>query len=63
MLSPFLVPPLKTPYPILPSPASMRMFLHPPTHSHLRSLYSPALGGGGIYRSFIGPRTSPPTDA
>jgi hypothetical protein len=41
----------------------MRMFLHPPTHSHLRSLYSPALGGGGIYRSFIGPRTSPPTDA
>jgi hypothetical protein len=26
---------LETPYPILPSPASMRVFLHPPTHSHL----------------------------
>jgi hypothetical protein len=32
MLSLFLVSPLETPYPILPSPASMRVFHHPPTH-------------------------------
>jgi hypothetical protein len=30
---PFLRFPSKTPYPILPSPTSMRLFLHPPTHS------------------------------
>ena len=35
MLSPFLVSPLETPYPILPSPASMRVFLHPLTPASL----------------------------
>ena len=45
MLSPFSVHPLReTPYPILPPPASMRVFLHPPTHSHLPTLNSPTLG-------------------
>ena len=29
----------ETPYHILPPPASMRVFLHPPTHSHLPALY------------------------
>ena len=43
MLSSFLVPP-ETPYPILPPPASMRVFLHPPIHSHLPALSSPMLG-------------------
>ena len=33
----------------------MRVFLHPPTHSHPSSLSSPTLG---IYWSFIGPRTT-----
>lgn len=31
MLSPFLVPPPETPYPIFPPPASLRVFLNPPT--------------------------------
>ena len=38
----------------------MRVFLHPPTHSHPSSLSSPTLG---IYWSFIGPRTNPPTES
>jgi hypothetical protein len=61
MLNPFLVSPLlELPYPILLPPASMRVFLHPPTHSHL-----PALNflHWGIYGAFIGPRTSPSIDA
>ena len=44
MLSPFLVSPPETPYPILPPPVSMRVFLHPPTNSHLPTLNSPILG-------------------
>jgi hypothetical protein len=45
MLSPFLVslPPRNTLSPP-PSPSSMRVFLHPPTHSHLPALDSPTLG-------------------
>lgn len=35
---------LETPYPILPPPASVRVFLHPSTHSHLPALDSPTLG-------------------
>jgi hypothetical protein len=31
MLSPFLVSPPETPYPISPFPASMRALIHPPT--------------------------------
>ena len=45
MSSPFPVTPsLETPYPTLPPPASMRVFLYPPTHSHLPTLDSPTLG-------------------
>jgi hypothetical protein len=38
MLSPFLVSPLKTSYPNLLPPASMRVLPHPPTHSCLPAL-------------------------
>ena len=34
----------ETPYPIVPHPASMRVFLHLPTHSYLPVLDSPTLG-------------------
>ena len=38
------MPPLReTPYPILPPPASMMVFLHSPNHSHLPTLNSPTL--------------------
>ena len=50
MLSPFLVSPLKIPYPPPSAPQ--------PTHSHLLSWQSPILR----HRAFTGPRTSPPTD-
>jgi hypothetical protein len=43
MLSPFL-PALETPYPITPPPASMRVVLHPQTHSHFPNLNSNTLG-------------------
>lgn len=33
MFSPFQVSPSETPYPIPPSPASVTVLLHPPTHS------------------------------
>jgi hypothetical protein len=52
MLSPFLVSPLKIPYP-LPHSSALQ-----PTHSHSKSWHSPILG----YRAFTGPRTSPPID-
>ena len=51
MLSPFLVSPLKTPYPILPPPASMRVFPHPPTHSCLTTLASPFDGATSLHRT------------
>jgi hypothetical protein len=35
---------LENPYSILPLPASMRVFLHPPTHSHFPTIDSPTLG-------------------
>ena len=38
MLTPFLVPPPEAPYPILPPPASMRVFPHQPTQSLLLAL-------------------------
>ena len=45
VLSPYSVSPLlETPYPIPPPPASMRVFFHPSTHSHLSTLDSPTLG-------------------
>ena len=59
---PFPGPPvpslLETPYPILPPPASMRVFLHSPIHCHLPALDSPTLG----YLVSLH-RTSPPIDA
>ena len=62
MLFPFLVssPLPEVPYAILPPLASVRVFLHSPTHSHLPT--SIPLHWG-IYRVFIGSRTSPPIDA
>jgi hypothetical protein len=53
--------PVFPPYRILPLPASIRVFLYPPTLSHLPALYSPL--HWGIYQAFIGPRTSPSIDA
>jgi hypothetical protein len=47
----------ETPYHIFPPPASMRVFLHALTHSHLPTLY------WGFYQAFIRPRTSPSFDA
>jgi hypothetical protein len=66
VLPPYLVsPPPRNPYPTsslppCPPPASMRMFLYPPT--------TPASPPSiplhwGIYLAGIGPRTSPPVDA
>ena len=53
MLSPFLVPShsQENPYPIpLPS-ASMRVFLHPLTHSCLTALASPYTGASSLHRT------------
>ena len=36
--------PPETPYHILPAPASLKVSLHPSTHSHLPTLNSPTLG-------------------
>ena len=41
---PFPGLPFRTPYPILPPPASMRVLPHPPTHSHLPALAFPYTG-------------------
>jgi hypothetical protein len=57
MLSPFQVSLLETPYPILIPPASMRVLLHPPTHSRLPILAFP-LG----HKPPPGPRTTHPTN-
>jgi hypothetical protein len=52
--------PRNPPIPSSPTPASMRGFLHPPTHP----LPPPLLPlHWGIYQAFIGPRTSLPIDA
>ena len=60
ILSPFQFSSLlETTYPI-PTPVSMRMFLHPRTHSHFPPL---DLLYWGIYWAFIRPRTSPSIDA
>jgi hypothetical protein len=53
LLSPFLVSPLKTPYPLLPLP----LLINPPTPVSW-PWQSPLLG----YRTFKGPRASPPID-
>jgi hypothetical protein len=41
---PFPGPLPETPYPILPPRASIRVFLHPPTHSHIHGLSFPHWG-------------------
>jgi hypothetical protein len=55
-------PPPEIPYPILPTPAYMRVFPHPPTHPPIPISQSSVPLYWGIYKAFIGPRTSPPTD-
>jgi hypothetical protein len=45
MLSPFLVTPQKTPYPLFPSPA------HQPTHSCFLALEFPYTGASSLYRT------------
>ena len=56
MLSPFLVSPLETPYPILPPLTSMRVL--PPLTQPPLPWHFPILG----HRAFTGPRASPPID-
>ena len=52
MLFPFLVSPLKMPYPLTLPPAPQ------PTHSHSWPWHSPILG----HRDFTGPMAYPPID-
>ena len=58
---------LKTLYPILPSPASMRMFTQPLTYSHLPALAFPYTGASRMHRTkglsspLCHTRTSTPT--
>ena len=51
MLSPFLVSPLETPYPIHPLPVSMRVFPHPPNHSHLPVLAFPYIRASSLHKT------------
>ena len=48
-VTPFPVSPPETPYPILPSLASMQVFPHPPTHSFLPALSFPYTGVLGLH--------------
>jgi hypothetical protein len=59
MLSPFLVSQLEIPISHPLSPAFMRVFPHPPTHSHLPPTHSSTVG----HQTFTGPRASSPIDA
>ena len=40
-----------SPLPYSPPPASMRVFPHPPTHSHLPTLASPYIGASSLHRT------------
>ena len=51
MLSPFLVSPLKTPYSIPLTPASMRMFVLPPTHPYFPILTFSYSGTVSLHRT------------
>jgi hypothetical protein len=51
MLSPFLGSPPQTPYPTPLPFASKRVFLQPPTHSHLTPLASPFFGASSLHRT------------
>jgi hypothetical protein len=57
MLCSFLVSPPENLYPILPSPASMKVLTHPLTHPS-RPWHSTTLG----HQALPGQRASPPTD-
>ena len=51
MLSPFLVSPPQAPHSLLPSPASMRVLPHVPTHSCLSGLVFPYPGSSSLHRT------------
>ena len=51
MLSRFPVSTLRTPYSVPPSPASMRVLPHLPTHSHLTTLALPYTGVSSLHRT------------
>ena len=51
MLSPFLVSFLQLPYPILPLPASIRVFPQPLTHSYLAALAFPYTRALSLHRT------------
>jgi hypothetical protein len=51
MLSPFSVSSPQVPYPLLPSPASMRVLPHLPTHSWLSNLVFPYPGSSSLHRT------------
>ena len=51
MLSPFLISPLETSYPIHPAHASMRVLPHSPTHSCLHVLAFPYTGVSRLHRT------------
>jgi hypothetical protein len=51
MLSPCPVSLLETPYPILPTPASMRVLPHTATHSHLPNLTFPYSGASRLTKT------------
>jgi hypothetical protein len=51
MLSPLLVSPLETSYPILPPPASVRVLPHPSTHFCLPALAFPYTGESNLHRT------------
>jgi hypothetical protein len=59
MLPPSPVPVLENPYPILLSPCFYEG-IPPPTHSHLPTLHSPAMGH---LSDFLRPKISSPIDA
>ena len=51
MLSPCPVSPLQNPYPITPYRASMRVLLHPSTHSCLNALAFLYPGASSLHRT------------
>ena len=51
MLSPFLVFPLETPYPIPPPSDSMRLLPYPSTYSCLPALAFPYTGASSLHRT------------
>jgi hypothetical protein len=51
MLTPFQVFPLQAPYSIHPPPSSIRLFTHPPTHSHITALASLYAGASSFHKT------------